>query len=227
MVTSRPLSLTTADDIVLDGDWSGPEDPGLVVIATHPHPLYGGTHDHPVLAALAREVPATEPRIAVLRFDFRGVGHSGGAHGEGAAELGDIEAAITAVDPATAVVLAGYSFGADVSLQVTHPKVVGWVAIAPPLALVAPDRFGAGPDLRPVLVASPAHDQFCPPAVAAERTTGWTSTELVTIESADHFLLGATARVVDLVAGFCAEVAGWPEVSRRPGRSAPHTNARG
>ena len=51
----------------------------------------------------------------------------------------------------------------------------------------------------PVLVLSPAHDQFCPPDAAATATADWPHVELDTIESADHFLLGQTAAVAERI----------------------------
>src|SRR5262249_34552016 len=66
---------------------------GLVVC--HPHPLYGGDMDNPVVVR-AVEV-AAEAGIATLRFNFRGVGTSEGSHGGGAGEQDDVRAALAAL----------------------------------------------------------------------------------------------------------------------------------
>ena len=62
--------------------------------------------------------------------------------------------------------LAGYSFGADVSLQVADDRIAGWVLIAPTLRTVPPASMLAGDDDRPKHLLVPEHDQFCGPADA-------------------------------------------------------------
>jgi len=61
--------------------------------------------------------------IAALRFNFRGVGKSGGVFGEGIAEQEDVKAALAFVSSTPTIDqkrigLAGYSFGAGVALPV-------------------------------------------------------------------------------------------------------------
>jgi hypothetical protein len=51
------------------------------VIITHPHPLYGGEMDNPVVATLAEAYQRLG--YATLRFNFRGVGASEGAYDDG------------------------------------------------------------------------------------------------------------------------------------------------
>jgi uncharacterized protein len=202
-VDTEPLSFEAADGVRLSADLRLPATPAqAVVVACHPHPLYGGDRHNVVPATLSSALVTRG--YAVLRFDFRGAGDSAGWHGAGVAERLDlsaaVDAAVTAV-PDVPLVIAGYSFGADVSLSVDHPAIAGWCAIAPPLAIFDdPAAYVAGADPRPKVIASPAHDQFCPPALAAERTAAWTATQVVAIPMADHFLAGATLAVVDLVA---------------------------
>ena len=60
--------------------------------------------------------------MAVLRFNFRGVGKSTGAYDFGHGEQDDVRAAIDYLHhhyPPSDIVLAGYSFGAWVGLQVS------------------------------------------------------------------------------------------------------------
>jgi len=80
--------------------------------------------------------------VAALRFNFRGVGASEGSHGGGVAEQLDVAAAIDALTAAlpagTPIVLAGWSFGADVCLCVGDERVAGWFCAAPPLRIVEP-----------------------------------------------------------------------------------------
>jgi alpha/beta superfamily hydrolase len=88
---------------------------GVVVIA-HPHPLFGGTMDNKVVQTLARAF--TQAGWTAVRFNFRGVGTSGGAHDEGRGEVDDMLAVVQQAAPEGALALAGFSFGAFVTSQV-------------------------------------------------------------------------------------------------------------
>lgn len=133
--------------------------------------------------------------MACLRFNFRGVGRSGGEHDFGRAERLDIVAAIDALHPVVEglpLLLSGWSFGADVSLTVTDPRIDGWMPVAPPLRVVPLDELAAAHDPRPKVLLVPEHDQFCPPGRARQLTEGWQATEIVVAPGADHFLVGRT-----------------------------------
>src|SRR5262245_44031231 len=64
---------------------------GLVIC--HPHPLYGGEMENPVVVRVA-EV-ASESGLSTLRFNFRGVGRSTGTHAQGQGEQDDLRAALS------------------------------------------------------------------------------------------------------------------------------------
>ncbi|MCU0272426.1 MAG: hypothetical protein MUE34_04255 [Acidimicrobiales bacterium] len=198
---AQALTLTTADGIRLRAVLEVPDGPvDATAVVAHPHPLYGGDQDNPVVTTVARTLRSLG--VATIRFGFRGSGGSGGSHGGGPAERLDVLAAaaeLTARYPDLPLLLAGYSFGADVSLTVDAPGVVGWLAVAPPLALFPADELVAGPDPRPVVLLVPEHDQYDPPAEAAARTAGWTATSIHPVPMADHFLMGAGTRLADLV----------------------------
>jgi hypothetical protein len=103
--------------------WHFPEgtDLFLAVIVCHPHPLYGGNMSSNIVFAICQAL--AQQSIAAFRFNFRGVGKSGGAFGGGIAEQEDVRAALAFVlstpniDPKR-IGLAGYSFGASVALPV-------------------------------------------------------------------------------------------------------------
>jgi alpha/beta superfamily hydrolase len=84
---------------------------GTAIVA-HPHPLFGGTMENKVVQTLARAFVQAGWRS--LRFNFRGVGASQGAHDEGRGELEDM-LHIAAHESAGALALAGFSFGAFVA----------------------------------------------------------------------------------------------------------------
>jgi alpha/beta superfamily hydrolase len=61
--------------------------------------------------------------VAVLRFNFRGVGRSSGTYDEGRGEVEDARAALDFMAerfPGTALVIAGFSFGAYVALRLAE-----------------------------------------------------------------------------------------------------------
>jgi hypothetical protein len=87
---------------------------GVAVIA-HPHPLFGGTMDNKVVQTLARAFVQCGWRA--VRFNFRGVGASQGAHDEGRGEVEDLLAVIQQCAPAGPLALAGFSFGSHVMCE--------------------------------------------------------------------------------------------------------------
>ena len=92
------------------------QDPAAVAVVCHPHPLGGGTLHNKVVFRAARGLEAAN--VATLRFNFRGVGASGGTHDEGNAEVTDVNAAIVWArkkHPGKKLFVGGFSFGAWVS----------------------------------------------------------------------------------------------------------------
>ncbi|MGB7729372.1 MAG: alpha/beta family hydrolase [Candidatus Acidiferrum sp.] len=93
--------------------------PTIAAIVCHPHPLFGGTLHNKVVYHAAKSLDALG--IPVLRFNFRGAGLSAGEHDRGLGERGDAQAAIdylAAQYPETPLLVAGFSFGSWVGLQV-------------------------------------------------------------------------------------------------------------
>jgi alpha/beta superfamily hydrolase len=201
-IETHSLDLHTLDGVRLAADLtvpSAPPGPPGAAVLCHPHPLYGGDRHHPLLTRLADRLAATG--VATIRFDFRGGGDSDGTHSEGVDERLDVVAAIDAAAEATdgPIWVMGYSFGAAVSLDVADPRAAGWVAVAPPLAMVSAVPLAAT-DHRPVHLLVPLHDQYSPPESVTPIAARWTATELVVIDSADHFLAGHLHHVVELAA---------------------------
>jgi uncharacterized protein len=161
-------------------------------ILLHPHPEMGGDRHHPVVDTLHRGLP-----ISTLRFDF-----SSAAVDVAQAEVAE---AIGLV-PEGAIVLMGYSFGADIALSVADRRVLGWFAVAPPLRVVSPSAMAAATDARPKLLVVPEHDQYSPPARAVELTAGWVAASVVSIAGADHFLVGHSGAVLESALGWLPSV---------------------
>jgi alpha/beta superfamily hydrolase len=193
----------TSDGLDLEAELAVPPTPNGAVVLAHPHPQQGGSMRSLVTSELFRTLPAEG--IATLRFNFRGVEGSEGTFGGGIAEHDDVVAAIDRLRVATSatpLVLAGWSFGADVSASVVDPRLAGWFLIAPPLRVLPDDRLVAASDPRPKHLAVPEHDMFRPPDSAREATAGWTNTTVEVVPGADHFLVGRTAKVAAALVAF-------------------------
>jgi alpha/beta superfamily hydrolase len=92
------------------------QDPAGIAVVCHPHPLGGGTLHNKVVFRAARGLEAAN--VATLRFNFRGVGASGGKHDEGQGELDDVNVAIDWAKkkhPGKKLIVGGFSFGAWVA----------------------------------------------------------------------------------------------------------------
>jgi uncharacterized protein len=204
-----PCSLTTADGVTLEAEIATPQGtPRAAAVLCHPHPQFGGTMRSIVIGALFEALPAAG--VTCLRFNFRGVERSTGTHDEGRGELLDVQAAVTATTDAVAddvpVVLAGWSFGADMALATLDDRLAGWLAIAPPLRFAT----GFGPvagDPRPKRLVLGQHDEFRDPASVVEATEDWVATEIEVIAGASHFFVGRTDRVVTAARAFVDELA--------------------
>ncbi len=194
-VTTRQFA--SSDGTLLEADILTPESPMANAVVCHPHPLYGGSRHDGVVAALSRAL--VEAGHEVIRFDFRGAGGSAGEHGGGPAEREDLLAALDQFgDPAHPLVLAGYSFGADIALSVAPQSLRQWLVVAPVLRVF--ESFSATSDDRPKRMVAGAHDQFQPADNLVSIASGWTNAQVTTIETADHFFQGSLDTISDLTA---------------------------
>lgn len=93
-------------------------DPLGVCVVCHPHPQFSGTMSNKVVYALASS--ALQAGLLTARFNFRGVGRSAGAYDHARGETDDVLALaawLRQLLPQAPLVLAGFSFGAYVSLK--------------------------------------------------------------------------------------------------------------
>src|SRR6185503_18873906 len=164
MIPEQPVSFAAGADAILEGRLAVPSTATAGVVICHPHPLYGGDMDNPVVVR-AQEV-CGELGLATLRFNFRGVGASGGVHGGGVAEQDDAAAALDTLAKAIGegvLAIAGYSFGARIAalLAGRDGRIGGLALIAPPLAMF---DFGFLEDRNiPTLILAGTRDEYCPP----------------------------------------------------------------
>jgi alpha/beta superfamily hydrolase len=195
------VTLKTSDGLALEGELAVPDEPVASAVLAHPHPQYGGSMRSIVISALFSALP--EHGVAALRFNFRGVEGSEGAFDDGRGEQRDVVAALDVLHPITEglpLVLAGWSFGADTSLDVADERTDGWFAVAPPLRKKG--DYAAATDPRPKFVAVPEHDQFRSPDAARPVLSAWENTTMEVVKGADHFLVGRTDKAVELFLTF-------------------------
>lgn len=202
------LTITTDDGNELEAELARADhSPRAVAVLCHPHPLYGGSMRSLVISALFAALPAAG--VSTVRFNFRGVEGSGGSWDEGRGEQHDAAAALTLTSQLAAgepLLLAGWSFGADMALSTHDPCIAGWLAIAPPLRYARVE--GLTDDPRPKLLALAEHDEFRDPAEVVTRASAWANTEIEIVGGASHFFVGRTDRLVDLALGFVDRLAG-------------------
>ncbi len=96
--------------------------PAGIALVAHPHSLQGGTLDNKVVQTLAKTFYALG--YAVVRFNFRGVGGSGGTFDDGVGETDDALTVLAyargALGDALPIALAGFSFGSFVQSRVAQ-----------------------------------------------------------------------------------------------------------
>ncbi|SDO12093.1 hypothetical protein SAMN04489798_2071 [Pseudomonas arsenicoxydans] len=92
------------------------EQPRGLALICHPNPVQGGTMLNKVVSTLQRT--ARDAGLITLRFNYRGVGASEGAHDMGTGEVDDAQAAaewLRARHPDLPLTLFGFSFGGFVA----------------------------------------------------------------------------------------------------------------
>lgn len=157
----RAVEISVGEGVVLEGVIHEAAEPHFAAVVLHPHPQYGGDmHNHVVTRAC---VALADRGGTTLRFNFRGTGGSTGSHDSGRGEQDDALAAVAFVRktaPGVPLVLAGYSFGAQVAAAVCERAgAAGLVLVSPPLAYGGVADLPAG--VR-VLAISGNRDPVCP-----------------------------------------------------------------
>jgi alpha/beta superfamily hydrolase len=103
------------------------DTPAGICVVCHPHPLMGGAMSNKVVYTLASS--ALQAGLLTARFNFRGVGRSEGSYDQARGETDDALAVVAWLrrrQPQAPLVLAGFSFGAFVSLKAAaaaHPAL--------------------------------------------------------------------------------------------------------
>jgi uncharacterized protein len=203
-------SVRPSGKVALEGELSLPDrsSDAPAVVLCHPHPAGGGEMSVGLLEVM--DLRMVKAGLAVLRFNFGGVGRSEGHFTDGLEEPADIAAAFgflkgTAGVDAGDVSVAGWSFGAWMCLLSLAEGLgaASCVAIAPPLMLYDwrqyAERIAGSPAVRSYIIG--ANDQFCPldflraftDAMSEEDTS-----RIMVMPATDHYLAGREDIVAEL-----------------------------
>jgi uncharacterized protein len=178
--------------------WTSREaEPPFVAVVCHPHPLYGGTMHNKVVFQTAKALH--ERGASVLRFNFRGVGESEGAHDNGRGEIDDVRAAIEFVStefPAKPILVAGFSFGSRVGLDAGcgDARVDRLIGLGLPVDNI--DMSFLRACTKPKLIVQGGSDQFgSRKTLQALFAAMPEPKQLAIVDGADHFFTGRLEEV--------------------------------
>jgi hypothetical protein len=167
--------------------------PVAAAVVCHAHPLHGGVMHFKVVFRAAKALQ--HEGLAALRFNFRGVGRSEGAHDHGVGEQDDARAALDEMArrfPGLPLVVGGFSFGSSMALRVglREPRVRAVFALGFPARSI-PDTSFLNGSRTPRLFVQGARDDFGPePEIRALVEPLPPPRELVVIPESDHFFAG-------------------------------------
>lgn len=179
-----------------------------IAVVCHPLSTDGGTLHNKVVTMAARAL--RELGITTVRFNFRSVGQSQGQFDDGVGEQEDLAAVVAWVrdqQPDKVLWLAGFSFGAYVSLKASaalQPQVL--VSIAPPAGRW--DFSGIQPPSRWLVVQGDADEVVDPQAVYdwLEEIGDQAPHTLVRMPDTSHFF---HRKLIDLRGAIEHAVKGW------------------
>lgn len=182
-------------------------------IVCHPHPLFGGAMSNKVAYMLAAS--AQKAGLYALRFNFRGVGRSEGAHDAGRGETRDVEFLVEWMHerlPGARVVLMGFSFGAWVSVRAARTvQPVAQVSIAPPFGKYVGDDAVPPRPQCPWLVVHGVDDEVVDYAQTKAVLDAYDPPpELVTLDGVGHFFHGRLTELGGIVQPFLQRHLGCP-----------------
>lgn len=193
--------------------------PEAAAVLCHAHPLHGGVMHFKVVFRAAKALQ--HHGVAVLRFNFRGVGRSEGSHDHGHGEQDDVRAALAEMRrrfPGLPLVLGGFSFGSTMALRVgcAERDVSALFALGLPIETMPDLAFlhGCAP---PRLFVQGEHDQFGGAETLRDLVARLPQPRtLVIVPGADHFFGGHLDALQDAVSSWAAAR---PWTARAPARA--------
>lgn len=170
-----------------------PQTAGLAITAVvcHPHPQMGGTMQNKVVTTLSRVF--RELGLNTVRFNYRGVGKSSGSFAKGIGETEDLLAVLDWVKqerPQDTLWLAGFSFGAYISLRAANLRSIDClVSVAPPVHYS--DFFELSLPTCPWLLVQGEQDEVVDPKAVLDWATNLSHPpQIIRFPQAGHFFHG-------------------------------------
>ena len=185
---------------VLEAKLWAPRDgaaPRAACAVCHPHPLHGGTMDTTAVFRTARGLELAG--LAVLRFNFRGVGKSAGVHDGAGGEEMDLAAALDHLHrelPGVELWAGGFSFGSRTAASYARkdPRIARVILVALPVRAFDLSFFREL--AKPGLVLMAGNDEFGTLADLNELFPDrYAGLEVDEIPGTDHYFQGATAEL--------------------------------
>jgi alpha/beta superfamily hydrolase len=187
------------DKIELDGFFQYTSKEKSAII-THPHPLYGGSMENPVVELLQEQL--TAKGYSTLRFDFRQVKMDGNDEDS----IRDLEAAIWFLKEqgvGNNLLLAGYSYGSWINTSAISKglKVADTIMISPPIAFL--DYKNIETLSSPGLVITGSNDEIAPPELVKKNAARWNpQLNMEIINGCDHFYGGYTDKLKEIISNY-------------------------
>lgn len=187
---------------------AGQEGKQPSAVICHPHSLYGGSMEVPLVVAIAQEL--AQRGIVALRFNFRGVGRSQGIYADGKGEMADVAGALDFLEGQERVdrerlYLVGYSFGAGVGLRHAEndPRIAAVAVVAP--YIENPSESLLRSYTQPKLFLVGEGDTVCPTEWLRAFVAPLPEPKALRIlPGTDHFFWGREREVAGIVGEFIA-----------------------
>jgi hypothetical protein len=168
------------------------------VAVTHPHPLYGGDMFNLVVESIVHVYDLKD--YSTLKFNFRGVGGSGGTYDNGVGEQADVLSAVSFLADMgmDQIDLAGYSFGAWVNAHVLQKDtpVNRMIMVSPPVGFMDFASVSTMNSLKYVVTGN--RDDIAPANAVKKLIASWNpDARFDIIDGADHFYGGYLDQLED------------------------------
>lgn len=160
-----------------------------VALVCHPHPLGGGTMHNKVVFRAAAGL--NDAGLAVIRFNFRGVGLSTGVHDEIEGGIEDVRDALDFLAgeyPGEDITLAGFSFGSRTGMEagMADARVKRLISIGTPVEKYSDYDFLTAVT-KPILFIHGTNDEFCSVENLRSLTDRIAHADVVIFENSGHF----------------------------------------
>lgn len=188
----------------------GSPDARFSAIVCHPHPMFGGTMHNKVVFHAMKALNSFG--FPVLRFNFRGAGHSAGTHDAGRGEVEDVRAGLEFLrnEFRLPIIFTGFSFGAAVGLCAAcpDPDVPALISLGTPLN--AEGRLYSHTHLsecsKPKLFVSGENDEYASADGLRQMLQQVAEPKRLVFVPGDHFFAGHLDQLRHAIADWISEM---------------------